>query len=225
MASFQQHVNVTVIMTGIVIVPLNASGILDINQSLIVLFLGLIGGILPDLDSDNSKPIQISFKILSIFFPLLVLLSVAKDLSLAYMLGIWLVSSLFLHFVMFKIFLNITVHRGVFHTIPMAFLFGELVIFLFYNVLDFKLTFSTIAGIFTIFGFLIHLILDEFISLNLLGIGVKKSFGTALKLYEKNNIIGTSILYILVVSFAYFIDIDTKIFVNILETFQDIKVI
>jgi len=225
MASFEQHVNIAVVVTGIAIVPLNSSGLLDINQSLIVLFLGLIGGILPDLDSDNSKPIQISFKILSIFLPLLVLLSLSQNMSLIYMLSIWLISTIFLHFVVFKIFLNLTVHRGIFHTIPMGLLFGEITIFIFYSIFNYELIFSTIAGLFIIFGFLIHLLLDEIISLNLLGIGVKKSFGTALKLYDKNNIIGTFIVYLLVILIPFLIEIDKQVFVHILEIFNKIKIL
>ncbi len=224
MASFEQHVNISVISTGIVIVPLNSSGLLDINQSLIVLFLGLIGGILPDLDSDNSKPIQISFKILSIFLPLLILISLSQNMSLVSMLGIWFLTTMFLHFVVFKIFLNLTVHRGIFHTIPMGLLCGEIMIFLFHIILGFDLTFSTIAGLFTIFGFILHLILDEIIALNLLGIGVKRSFGTALKLYDKNNKLGTFILYLLLSIIAFLIEIDTQVFEHIIEILNKIKI-
>ena len=50
MALFEQHVNIAVIATGITIAPLYSAGLIDTNQSIILLGLGLLGGILPDLD-------------------------------------------------------------------------------------------------------------------------------------------------------------------------------
>lgn len=71
MASFEQHVNVAVIATGVTIVPFYSSGVVDTSQSLVLLAFGVFGGVLPDLDSDSSKPVQIAFRILSIFLPFL----------------------------------------------------------------------------------------------------------------------------------------------------------
>ena len=225
MATFEQHVNVAVIATGVLIVPLHSSGILDVSQSIAVLGLGLIGGLLPDLDSDNSKPIQIVFKILSIFLPLLILLAIPVELSILKMIIAWVVASLVLHLTVFKLFLSLTVHRGIFHTIPMGILFGQLTTAMFYYVIGSDLTFSTIAGIFITFGFFIHLLLDEFISLNALGLRMKKSFGTAFKLYYKHNILGTAILYLLVVASYFVLQIDNDIFNNIYTILKNSKVI
>ncbi len=221
MATFEQHVNTTVIATGIIIAPLHSAGILDVSQSLAALILGLIGGLLPDLDSDNSKPIQILFKMLSIFFPLIILLSISAKLPIIQMIIIWLISSYLLHLTLFKFFLNLTVHRGIFHSIPMGILFWELTVIIFHYIFDISTVFSNIAGVFIFLGFLIHLLLDEFISLNALGFRIKKSFGTAFKFYSKNNKSGTIILYITITVLYIFAPINGSVFYNIIEILMD----
>jgi len=223
MASFEQHINGAVIATGAIIVPLHTASIIDVTQSLIALGLGLVGGVIPDLDSDNSKPIQIVFKIISIFLPLIIILSIPNNLSLIYLVAYWLVSTLILRVTLFKIFISFTRHRGIFHSIPMGVLFAQMTTLVFYKIFHFNLSFSTIAGIFLLFGFLIHLLLDEFVSINVLGVKMKKSFGTAFKLYDSGNIFGTLLLYLFIILYFYFIPIETNIFTDIYEVVKKIK--
>ncbi|MEO1953128.1 MAG: metal-dependent hydrolase [Campylobacterales bacterium] len=223
MASFEQHVNGAVIATGAMIVPLHSASIIDAKQSLIVLALGLIGGVLPDLDSDNSKPIQIVFKIISIFFPLIIILAIPNDLSLFYLVGYWLMATFILRLTLFQLFISFTRHRGIFHSIPMGVVFAQLTLLLFYKIFDFDIVFSTIAGIFLLFGFLIHLLLDEFVSINVLGVRMKKSFGTAFKLYDRDNFIGTLLLYLFIILFFFFIPLELNIFTDIYEVIRKIK--
>ena len=223
MASFEQHLNGAVIATGVAIAPLHSASLINVEQSLIVLGLGVIGGVLPDLDSDNSKPIQIVFKIFSIFLPLLIILSIADNLSLLYLIGAWLASSLILNLTLFKLFLTLTTHRGIFHSIPMGIFLGQVTMYIFYKQLHYDIIFSTIAGGFLLFGFLIHLLLDELVSLNALGISIKKSFGTAFKLYDRKNMFGTIFLYIAIVTFFFFIPLKLDIFIDIFEIMRNIK--
>jgi len=225
MASFEYHVNVAVIATGVLITPVYSSGLIDVNQSLIILGLGLVGGILPDLDSDNSKPIQIIFKMLSIFLPLLVLISINKEFPVLHLIGIWIVSTLVLQLLFFQLFLKLTSHRGIFHSIPMGIFLAQIVILLFYRVLDQNLTFSTIAGSFLFIGFIVHLLLDELVSVNALGFKMKKSFGSALKLYDKNNISGTVVLYALIAVLFFLTPQKEEVYLNLFEIFKNIKFI
>ncbi|RLA78449.1 MAG: hypothetical protein DRG78_15070 [Epsilonproteobacteria bacterium] len=223
MASFEQHVNGAVIATGVVIAPLNSASLIDTTQSFIVLGLGLIGGVLPDLDSDNSRPIQIVFKIFSIFFPLIVILGLFNNLSIVYLVGYWLISTFILRITLFKLFISFTTHRGIFHTIPMGIVFGQITTLIFYTSFNFDIVFSTIAGSFLFFGFIVHLLLDELVSLNALGIKVKRSFGTAFKLYAKNNLLATFLLYLFILGFFFLMPINFDIFVQIIDVMGDVE--
>ncbi len=222
MASFEQHINTAVVATGILIVPLHSAGLLDIHQSLLALSLGIFGTMLPDLDSNHSKPTQIVFKMSSIFLPLIVLLSIPYILPILYIIGIWILSSIILHYVFFKIFLSITSHRGLFHSIPMGVFFGLSTVLISYNIMDGDKTFSLIAGFFIFFGFMVHLVLDEIFSINVLGLEVKRSFGSALKFYAKNNILGTVLLYALIVMMFYTISLDESLYINLYDDIYEI---
>lgn len=225
MASFEQHVNVAVISSGVIVAPMHSAGLLDINQSLIALGLGLIGGILPDLDSDNSKPVQIAFKMLSIFIPLIIVLLIASNIAVLYMLILWLMSTLLLHLVLFKMFLSMTTHRGLIHTLPMGILFGELTALFAYGILDADAKFSLISGFFIFFGFMVHLSLDELFSVNALGLRMKKSFGTALKLYDKNNKTGSLILYASIVVLFIALPSKSGLYSTIVDVLSNMKFI
>ena len=183
----------------------------------------VIGGILPDVDSDNSKPIQIVFKMCSIMLPLLILLLLPFQISILYTLAIWIGSALFLQYGVFKTFLLLTTHRGVIHTIPMGFLAGQITTFIYLELLHKELYFSLLAGLFLFLGFLIHLILDEVFSINALGMHIKRSFGTALKFYAKNNIAGTVIIYLLIGISLFFIPIESELYIYIFNTVKEIK--
>jgi hypothetical protein len=223
MASFEQHVNAAVVGAGVAVVPLYSASIVDINQTIALFSLGILGGVLPDVDSDNSMPIQISFRILSIFLPLIAILTTVHTLSVSMILLMWVFYSLILHFVIFKLFLASTHHRGIFHSIPMGLFMALLVVYLFQNILMFKSTFAILSGLFIFFGFFIHLLLDEIVSLNLLGKHMKKSLGSAMKLYAKNNLIGTFILYAGIGGLLYVLHLDMNIFKEIFTLFKHLK--
>jgi membrane-bound metal-dependent hydrolase YbcI (DUF457 family) len=225
MANFEQHVNGAIVASGVMVVSLHSLGVLDKKESMVAIFLGLVGGVLPDLDLDSSKPIQIAFKLFSVIIPILVLLGVPYDMSIVKMLVIWGVSSLILHFVFFKIFLTLTSHRGIFHTIPMGIFFAQITTVLFYYFLQTSAVFSTMAGFFVFLGFMVHLLLDEIFSVNITGLRMKKSFGTALKFYSKNNLIGTYILYGLIIVTYFITPSDSVVFESISKIIQNHRIL
>jgi hypothetical protein len=223
MASFEQHINGAVIASGVIIAPLHSAGLISIDGSFVMLFLGMVGGVLPDLDSDSSKPLQIAFKIISIFAPLLVLLHLGKEFPLLILIAIWILSSLLLHLILFRSFIALTRHRGIFHSIPMGILFAQLTIALFHFNLHYGVEFSTIAGFFLFYGFIIHLLLDEFVSLNALGLKVKHTLGSAFKLFDFKNWRGSLILYLLIAFFAYMVPVSLDIFEKMFDVYKGMK--
>jgi len=196
MALFDQHVNGAVVASGVMVSALFASSLVGVSEAVSLLTIGIIGGVLPDLDSSNSKPVQITFRIFSIFLPFIVILSFIKELPLVYIFGIWIASALILEYGVFKLFLKITRHRGLFHSIPMGVFMGLLLYNALYLFTDTTKSVAFLSGFMLFYGYMVHLLLDEIVSLNALGMRVKKSFGTAMKLYDKNNLLGTGVLYL-----------------------------
>jgi len=152
-----------------------------IYQSLIFAPVVIISSILPDIDSGTSIP----FKMYNILMLILgfFLLSIYQNF---YVIPVILFLSLLPY---------ITRHRGLFHSIPMAILLSMLT-FTFSD--DLKLSTAVLVG------YLTHLILDEVHSI----VKFKKSIGSALSIYKKNNIPGSILLYFLIlIDFLYICDI------------------
>ena len=74
-----------------------------------------------------------------------------------------------------------TVHRGMFHSLPAAAIFGEIA-FLLASGDDWRLRLYKAGAV--VLGYLSHLVLDEIYSIQWRhGLRLKNSFGTALKLF------------------------------------------
>lgn len=145
-----------------------------------------LGGVLPDMDSDNGVIFRESLGVTAAVAPVLLLDHFAtwqlprESLSLT-IAAIYL----FIRFGAGAILRRISVHRGMWHSIPAALLAG-LLIFAASAYQPQAIRLFKMAGIVT--GYLWHLVLDEIYAVEprLGGVRLKKSFGTALKFWGEN---------------------------------------
>ena len=198
MANFSTHINTAALTSAIGVGVLANSGIIDIKTSLYCFLAGIIGGILPDIDHDNSTPLKIMHFVFANLAAFFVIYNNIARLKLLEMFIIW--GGIYLLFAfIFYIFKKTTKHRGMIHSIPAGILFGVLASFLFYK-LGFSLKQSYIIGIFLFSGYIVHLILDEIFSVDLAGRKIKKSFGSALKICSKDKKINFFVYFLLFLS-------------------------
>ncbi len=142
-----------------------------------------IGGIIPDIDSENSLSFKKCLAIVAGFSSLL-LVSRLRD----YLLDPQAVAIIgggnfiFAWFFLGRIIQKATVHRGMCHSIPMAVLSGEIIFLLSSGGINERLY----CGFAMAIGVLLHLILDEFYSVRLKkrSVKIKKSLGSALKIFN-----------------------------------------
>lgn len=169
-------------------------------------------GMLPDLDSGSGIPQREMLAFLSVFVPML-MMPRFQELSLLpeHMVLAAGVLYLLIRFGVGGLFKRYAKHRGMWHSIPAALIAG---------MITFLVSFSgtTEIRIFkawaVVMGFLSHLILDEIYSVDWQGkkIRVKRSFGTALKLFGKSPILNmltytkVIILAIMILSDDYLMD-------------------
>src|SRR3569623_1811825 len=99
-----------------------------------------VSGMLPDLDADGGTPLHES---------------VAFAAALVY---------LFIRFVLCHVLQHFTVHRGIFHSLPVALIFTEIA-FLVCTTGDINVRYYKAGGV--LLGFMSHLILDEIWSIDL----------------------------------------------------------
>ena len=218
MANFNTHLFIAA--TGS-----SSAALFAVNQQLInwvdtpwLVFIGTIGGLLPDIDSDNTRQVRVVFLLLALLSTVTVLsgegllqeinklfpdkdgvchissISIAslfsslagKCVSLKLLI---LASTTFLtvRYGLLYLFKTLTVHRGVFHSLLAALFFTLLTSNISFYLFQQQLFFAWLNGLFMGLGFVIHLLLDEIYSVDLSNTRLKRSFGTALKLYNYNN--------------------------------------
>lgn len=195
MAGFDVHVSVASVVGGVGVTILMGTGQADPQIALICFFATMIGGVLPDVDADESIPLRLAFTFFAMLASFLVMFSYADGYSILELIVLWLLMFLFVRLVVLELFTRTTSHRGIFHSLPAGVLFACVTAILLSRLFHHSAKLSWLAGLFVLLGYVVHLLLDELYSLNLLGAGgVSSSFGSAFKLYS-NNIWVTCALY------------------------------
>jgi membrane-bound metal-dependent hydrolase YbcI (DUF457 family) len=186
MAGFKTHMTVSSTLG----VGYAAAGylVLDMPWPSCVLAGGLCGvaGMMPDLDSASGRPIRESTAFAAAVVPLL-LIDRFQHMGLANetMVLAGALIYLLIRFGAGKLLKMYAVHRGMFHSIPAALIAGMLG-FMICGCTDIDARLFKGAAVFA--GFMSHLMLDEIYSIDW-SRGVprlKKSFGTAIKMWGKS---------------------------------------
>jgi len=173
---------------------------LTILQAGAVFVVGSVGGLLPDLDSDTGKPLVFLFHLISVLIPSLLFVravQIGGD-SPEFLVCYFTASYLFINYVVCTIVKQVTVHRGMMHSIPFVFVCAEVAYILF------KPSGSQVAimaALAVFLGCLVHLVLDEITSFRL-KFGIipvpKRSSGSAFK-FKSDSLLATLFVYIILV--------------------------
>ena len=211
MANFNTHLNVAVVTTGLASATLLSAEHVNLTSALCLWFLGSIGGLLPDVDSDNSTSLDTLFNLLAISAVLIVIRYITaqdfRQISLAELIALPLLFYVVMRYLIRPIFEKITIHRGSCHSllflILVALMTMQAVWRLTPNVTEQSIIIAWLSGGFILMGGLIHLILDELYSVDLGNIRIKRSFGTALKIADFNNKIITLLTIVSIIALGY----------------------
>ncbi len=203
MANFKTHYQVATIASASLSATFLAMNILNPGQAIHAFLIGSFSGLMPDVDSPHSISIQVAFSLFSLFLAIFLVFSKAQTYSLVEIAAGVVVIYVLMQGIVIKIFKTQTVHRGLFHSIPAAVLYGLLVVLICYYLLKSRSFDAWLFGFFACFGYLIHLTLDEIYSVDLNNQRLKSSFGTALKLFSWRN--GTKQIQSVLLYMALFI--------------------
>jgi len=184
MANFKTHITISTIASAIISTSLLLIGIYTFLDAFLVFILGVVGGIFPDIDSENSKSARVLFNILPVSITAIYLFTIAPNYFFVEMLTLSVVTFVVIRFGFIRIFQWITVHRGMFHSIPMAFVVGLIVVLISHYLFTSNQLSSWIYGSAVTINYIIHLITDEIYSIDIYNQRVKKSLGSALKLFR-----------------------------------------
>lgn len=142
-----------------------------------------VSGMLPDIDSDSGVPLRESLAFAAAIVPMLMLerfreLQFAPESIAIAGAAIYLT----IRFGLGGLLKRYTVHRGMFHSLPAALIFGEAA-FLICHSEDINLRYYKAGAV--VVGVLSHLVLDELWAIHFQRgrLRLKKSFGTAFKVW------------------------------------------
>jgi hypothetical protein len=181
MASFVTHLYGAALVSSVAALGLHSAGLAGPQQTQTFFFLGVAGGLLPDIDSDASKPVRGFFSLLAVALAFFVAFALVGRMPLLDVSLIWLATFLSVRFGVFEAFARFTVHRGVWHSWLAAALAALATANAAHHLVGTPAREAWIAGGFVALGYLTHLCLDELASVDLWGHRVRRSFGTALK--------------------------------------------
>lgn len=210
MANFKTHLFVTTSVSATVAAVLYSNNLIELADSPWFVFLASVGGILPDIDSDNSRPLKFLFIAFAMLAAALAILVFKNQYELLHLAMIAVGTFLTVRYPMLILFSYFTVHRGIFHSLLSAVFFILITVYISHTQLHNTVTFSWISGLFIGLGVIVHLILDECYSVNLGNFYLKRSFGTAFKLFSVQYLhasvvmlIACILLYIYIPTFPF----------------------
>ena len=177
---------------------------LDLDWGPVFLGAGLtaLGGLLPDLDSDSGVPVRELFSVAAVVVPLFILRRLwRRGVPADEILVVVGFSYVFIRYALSGLFKRLTVHRGMFHSLP-AMLIAGLAVFLLDkgSPIESRLFLTACVMI----GFLSHLVLDELCSVDFNGLKLRlnKYAGSALKLTSPSWV-GTLTCYTILAGLSY----------------------
>ncbi|MEO1958574.1 MAG: metal-dependent hydrolase [Nautiliaceae bacterium] len=197
MANFKTHLGVAAVVSGGGALLLYDK--VGVKDALFLFVSGCIGGILPDIDHDNSIPLRILQNISTLFVVFFVFLFFYDKVN-SLMLLIFMITGYIGSFLLFYIFKKFTTHRGIIHSISFGVLLALLFNFVIFEVSN-NQKLSLLAGFFLFLGYVTHLILDEIYSIDFMGRRIKKSFGSALKLKGENQLLNLILIFAILLTF------------------------
>jgi hypothetical protein len=209
MAAYREHITVS----GILGVAYGAAGVFlfgyTLVQAVIAAVLTWIAGMLPDLDSESGRPIRELSGVVAAFAPLLLLqhaqaAGIRGDRAMLFAIVAYAGVKYGGSFLLGKL----TVHRGMFHSIPALLIASEFT-FLTYHSDEIRVRMLMAVGVGI--GFLSHLVLDEMYSVQWDGVKVRlaKSSGSAMKFFGSEALPnGIAMGLLLCLSYATLVESD-----------------
>lgn len=226
MADFKTHTIVAAGASGALTAGLLVHYQLSVQQALLYWGAGTLGGILPDIDSDHSKAIRLIFQLLSGIVAVMAVIRFHHILNLWQLWSAGLVGFLICYYPVRHIFAYFTVHRGILHSLLANLLFAMIMIVIGFHLLGMNAIVAWGCGLFLFAGACIHLILDEIYSVDLGGVRLKSSFGSALKITQWNQPVLT-IAFIIAIGGLYHFAPNDEYWLHLAKNFltQVIKII
>jgi len=176
---------------------------LTMQEGVTIMIIGVIGGVLPDVDLKSSRASQALFSVLGMFAALFWLFA-----SMTYFTGLelWfgtIAVFLLIRFPIAYAFHRLTTHRGVLHSLAAAIMAGMIACALSWQYTQTNALQCWLIGLSLTGGYVLHLILDEIYSVDFTGGRIRQSFGSALKPLDMQRLPASCLVVFITMGAAY----------------------
>ncbi len=199
MANFRTHLTSASLISGLLSTALLKTGFYSPGQLILFFSMGSIGGILPDIDADESIPLRSFVILFSIPLAVISTLTQSKVLSVIEIVVIFFLFFIFFRYILLHILKYLTTHRGMMHSLPASILFSMVIIVLMDFIFIVPKGISWLSGFFFMIGYISHLLLDEFTGIKIFHFKTPGTGGNPLKIVDRNNLKITFIFYLLII--------------------------
>ncbi|MES1935720.1 hypothetical protein C27AD_05183 [Salinisphaera hydrothermalis C27AD] len=194
LANFTTHIGVAASVGTAFAASGLSAGVWSLSQTPALVVLVALGGIMPDIDADKSHSTRLIFTVLAVTAALAALALARPILSALGATCLALALYVGIRDVVAVVFRALTRHRASWHSLlaVAAVTFSTVAISFRCFAQPARLAWSD--GLAVALGMLIHLLLDECFSIDLEGARLKRSFGTALKLFDYRRPVATALM-------------------------------
>ena len=185
MANFTTHIGAGTVVSGVLATLTLAADVVAPENLVAVTMAGVLGSVLPDIDLKDSRPSKAMFSGLAVFFSFAVLFAFATRYSIAELWILWLGTLVAVRYGLHNAFHHLSVHRGIWHSLIAGAFSAFLTAIAFKYILGRPDGVAWLAAGFMMIGYMVHLVLDEIYSVDVMDVRIKSSFGTAVKLIDR----------------------------------------
>ncbi|MCG6201432.1 metal-dependent hydrolase [Psychromonas antarctica] len=208
MANFNTHIYVVAASSGLASAALLTANHIDLNSALWLWFLGSLGGLLPDIDSDNSTSLDSIFTLLTLSVILSTIYYLTKAFAGTLKFSELIIAPLLIYallrYLIRPLFEKLTIHRGSCHSLFFLLLVALLTTQIIWRYSpNHSSIVAWLSGGFLFMGGVIHLLLDEICSVDLGNSRIKRSFGSAMKLADFSQKYATLLIFASIVALAW----------------------
>jgi hypothetical protein len=195
MADFPTHLGWGAVGAGLAASATYAADIVPSSELLTLTMAGVVGSILPDIDLEKTVPSRALFTGLGLVLAFIALFNFTTSYSIVELWLIWLAVFCVIRYGVFYVFHKRTSHRGIFHSLLAGVFFMAATAVVLAHGFGRGPLVAWMAGLFVLFGYLIHLTLDEIYAVDITGANIKRSFGTALKPFDFKSLRTTGVMF------------------------------
>lgn len=194
MANFSTHVS-TAATAGVAFAGLGMSlNLWPLAQIPAMVLLVTLGGIMPDIDADKSRSVRVIFTVLAVVAAFAGFGVTQGMWPLPHVLALALALYVGVRDVVGLLFRMMTRHRASWHSLLAVAAVTLSTVTISFRCFGQPARLAWSHGFAMGSGMMVHLILDECFSIDLEGARLKRSFGTALKLFDYRRPVATALM-------------------------------